>query len=106
MRLPPAISTTESNARIAADAACGVVALESLNQLTPSAVGDRLEAVAAEPGTVASASAMASGPARPVSSTSADAASALVTSCGRPRRIDAISAIRPPGPMSQPSAVW
>ena len=43
--LPPAIRTSESKARIAADAACGVVALESLNQLTPLRLADRLEAV-------------------------------------------------------------
>ena len=45
LRLPPAISTSESKARIAADAACGVVAFESLNQRTPSRLPDRLEPV-------------------------------------------------------------
>ena len=82
---PPAMSTTWSNARIAADAACGVVALESLNQRThPSSPTSSMRC--GGPTNDARPAATASGPTRPASSTRAAAASPLVRSWGSARR--------------------
>ena len=70
---PPAMSTTWSKARIATEAACGVVALESSYQATPSA-SPTSSMRCGGPRNPASAVATASAPASPVSMTSADAA--------------------------------
>ena len=81
---PPAISTTWSKARMATDAACGVVALESLYQRTPSA-SPTSSMRCGGPTNDARPAATASGPTSPVSSTSAAAARPLVRSWGRAR---------------------
>ena len=84
--------------RIAADAACGVVALESLYHATPS-MSARCSRRCLGPTNVASAVPTASLPTSPDSITSADAAKAFVMSCGNARRIAPTSANVPPGPV-------
>ena len=82
-------------------AACGVVALESLNQATPPA-SPTSSMRCGGPTNEASAAATDVTSASPVSSTSAAAARPLVTSWGRLRRIDATAAISPCGDEQRP----
>ena len=96
---PPAMSTTWSKARIATDAACGVVALESLYQRTPPA-SPTSSMRCGGPTNDASPAATASGPTSPVSSTRAAAARPLVRSWGSARRSAATRRERPGGPTS------
>ena len=76
-----------SKPRIAVSAACGVVALESLYQRDPAGLADQLDAVGRAVERRPAPAATAVGVGQPGSSTSAAAASALVTSWGSARRI-------------------
>ena len=87
---------------MAASAAWGVVAFESLNQDTSFQV-PTCSRRCGGPVNDASADAMASVVPSPVSRINADAASALVMSCGRLRFIVPTDAIEPPGPTRWPS---
>ena len=98
---PPAISTTWSKARIATEAACGVVALESLNQAHAVGLADELDAVRRPAERRRAPWRTASAPARPgLDAPAPRRRGALVTSWGSARRIARTSAIGPPGPVS------